>query len=316
VLVGLSIASIVIVGVGSGFVFITRAWAEHLARTQAQQSLRAAVEDISRELRLAGACMNPATQTPVTSAFAPIRGVDSGTTDSITITSNPRCAGPTNVNLDCNGCTTINVDNTTNFSPGMYAYIYNSSNQSIPPGPYGEFFLIQSVTAGSPGTLTASAPVGQGGQVYPHFDSTQTPPKGSTVWGADQRTFAINTINNVPTLTLQVLGAVTPQALVKGIDQMDILYVLNRTYASNPGQCDSQTGGTLSLCVVNLPEQSPSIAGDWQLVRSVLFTPDARSTTPVRASGSADGYFHLAQTFGISPRNFVFQAVPRVNWRP
>jgi len=260
--------------------------------------------------------MNPAEKPPVTSQFAPIRGVHSGTTDTITIASNPRCAGPTNVNLDCSACTTISVDNTTNFTPGMYAYIYNSSNQSVPPGPYGEFFLIQSVAAGSPGTITASAPVGQGGQVYPRFDSTQSPPRGSTVWGADQRTFAINTINNVPTLTLQVLGAVTPQALVKGVEQMSILYVLNRTYVSNPSQCNGQTGGTLSLCVVYLPELAPSIAGDWQLVRSLLFTLGARSTITVRGTGSADGYFHLTQTFGISPRNFVFQQGPRVNWTP
>ena len=313
---GLSMASIVIIGVGTGFVFITKAWAEHQARTQVQQSLRSAIGDVSRELRLAGACMNPAEKPPVTSQFAPIRGVHSGTTDTITITSNPRCAGPTNVNLGCSGCTTINVDNTTNFTPGMYAYIYNSSDQSVPPGPYGEFFLIQSITAGSPGTLTASAPLGQGGQVYPAFDSSQVPGRGSTVWGADQRTFAINTINNVPTLTLQVVGAVTPQALVKGIEQMSILYVLNRTYVSAPSQCNGQTGGTLSLCVVYLPGLAPSIAGDWQLVRSLLFTLGARSTTSVRGTGSADGYFHLTQTFGISPRNFVFQQVPRVNWTP
>lgn len=313
---GLSMASIVVIGVGSGFVFITKAWAEHQARTQVQQSLRSATADVSRELRLAGACMNPAEKPPVTSQFAPIRGVHSGTTDTITITSNPRCAGPTNVNQDCSGCTTINVDNTTNFVPGMYAFIYNSSDQSVPPGPYGEFFLIQSVAAGSPGTITATAALGQGGQVYPHFDSSQSPGKGSTVWGADQRTFAINTINNVPTLTLQVLGAVAPQALVKGIDQMTIQYVLNRTYVSNPSQCNGQTGGTLSLCVVNQPEAAPSIAGDWQLVRSLFFTLDAQSTTPVRGTGSADGLFHLTQTFGISPRNFVFQQVPRVNWTP
>lgn len=318
VLVGLSIASLVIIGVGTGTIFVTRAWAMHQARAQVQQDNRGTVEALSRELRIAGACMPLSTLPPITPQFQPITGTHSGLTDSITITSNPRCAGPTNVNVDCNACTVINVDNTTNFSAGTWAYVYNSSNLTTPPGPYGEFFLIQAVTGGSPGTITVSTTTALT-KNYPHYDSTLSPPKGSSVWGADQRTFAISSTcsgcNGVPTLTLWTLGGQqTP--LIKGIDQLTIQYVLNRTYVSNPSQCDGQTGGTLSLCVVNLPTTGNSIAGDWQLVRAINFTIDARSLTPVRGAGSADGFLHGTEVFAISPRNFMFQSTPRLNWTP
>jgi len=318
VLVGLSIASLVIIGVGTGSVFVTRAWATHQARTQVQQSNRSTIEALSREMRIAGACMPMATLPPITPQFAPITGTHVGLTDSITITSNPRCAGATNVNVDCNACASISVDNTTNFAAGMWAYIYNSSDLTSPPGPYGEFFLIQSVTAGSPGTITVSgtSPLTKN---YPHYDTGLTPPKGASVWGAEQRTFAISTTctgcNGVPTLTLQTLGG-TQTPLVKGVGQMTIQYVLNRTYASNPSLCDGQTGGSLSLCVVNLPTTGVSIAGDWQLVRAVSFTIDARSLTPVPGTGSADGFLHRTASFQISPRNFMFQQPARLNWTP
>jgi hypothetical protein len=95
---------------------------------------------------------------------------------------------------------------------------------------------------------------------------------------------------------------------------MTILYALNRVY--DAATCDAQTGGTLSLCVVNLPGQGKSPASDWQLVRAMTFTLDAESSVPVRASGSADGLFHLGETFEVSPRNFVFQQTQRVKWTP
>ncbi|HYM90341.1 MAG TPA: hypothetical protein VEW91_01760, partial [bacterium] len=120
--------------------------------------------------------------------------------------------------------------------------------------------------------------------------------------------------NGIPSLTLQPLGG-SQQPLVKGVDSMSIQYVLNRLYSTAPGECNAQTGGTSSLCVVNLPTQAPSIAGDWQVVRAIIFALDARSITKVRASGSADGYFHLSDTVEISPRNLIYQQT-RVPWTP
>ncbi|HEX9246476.1 MAG TPA: hypothetical protein VGA35_09960, partial [bacterium] len=71
-LVGLTIASVVVFGVGTGFVWVTKSWTDTQMRLQTQQSLRSAIETINREVRLAGVCMNPATQQPITPEYAPI----------------------------------------------------------------------------------------------------------------------------------------------------------------------------------------------------------------------------------------------------
>ncbi len=66
---------------------------------------------------------------------------------------------------------------------------------------------------------------------------------------------------------------------------------------------------------MNLPTVAPSIAGDWQIVRAMIFTIGARSIVKVRASGSADGYFHLSETVEVSPRNLIYQQ-SRLPWTP
>lgn len=310
VLVSLSIASVVIIAVGTSFVWVSRAWTDHQMRLQAQQSLRSAIETINRETRLSGACMPPPTLPPITNNFQPMTGTDGGVgADTITITSNPACAGPSNVTTSCTACPIITVSNVTNFTSGMWAYIYNSSTTTSPPGPYGEYFSIQSVSGGSPGTITVS----------PSTALTKNYPASlSSVWGADQRTLAISSTctgcNGIPTLTLQLLGGV-PQPLVKGIDSLNIQYVLNRLYSTAPSECNTQTGGTSSLCVVKLPGQAPSISGDWQIVRAIIFALDARSISQLRASSSADGYLHLQETVEVSPRNFIYQQT-RLPWTP
>ncbi len=294
-LVGLTAASVVIFGVGTGFVWVSRAWTDHQTRVLTRQSLRSAIETLNQEVRLAGACMPAATLPPITSNFQPISGAESGTTDTIVITSNPTCAGPASVTGACNACSTINVDNVANFTGGKWAYIYNSSTGTSPPGPYGEYFLIQGVAGGSPGTINVSSS-------FP-LTKNYSAPSLSSVWGADQRTFTISSTcsgcNGIPTLTLQPLGGSHQRPLVKGVDSMKIQYVLNRLYSAAPTECNAQTDETSSLCVVNLPTQAPSIAGDWQLVRAIIFALDARSVAKVRASGSADGYFHLSETVEI-----------------
>lgn len=303
-LVGLTMATLVIFGVGTAYVFTTRAWADHQARAQAQQSLRAGVAAISRELRIAGACMGvPATQTPLAPNYRALTGT-SGPPATLTMTTNPRCAGPTGLSAAYSGGLTIQVNDTLNFQVGMYAFISDGNLADS-----GEYFQITAIAAGAPGTLTISAPLAG---TYPKSTSTLA----SFVAGADQRTFAVSSscCSGIPALTLWSLGmpAGPGQPLVKGIDALTVQYVLNRKYSDAPGQCNAQTGGTPSLCIVNLPEQSPSVSGDWLLVRALILTLDARSTVSVRASGSADGYYHLGGSFEVSPRNFVFTTVPRL----
>jgi type II secretory pathway pseudopilin PulG len=307
-LLGLTLASLVVFGVGTGYVFVTRAWMDHQARAQAQQSLRSAVAAISRELRIAGACMGvPATQTPLATNFKALAGT-SGPPDTLILTTNPRCAGPTALTAPYSGGTTIQVADTLNYQTGMWGFIGDGNTADA-----GEYFLITGITAGAPGALVISAPLTG---TYPQ--TTQS--VQSFVAGADRRTFAVSSsctgCNGIPTLTLQSLGVGASQPLVKGIDTMTLGYVLNRKWSDAPSQCVSQTGGTNSLCIVTLPELSPSITGDWRLVRAITMTLGARSLIPIRASGSADGYYHLSESLVISPRNFVFTVTPRVPWTP
>ncbi len=227
-----------------------------------------------------------------------------GPPDSVTVTTNPRCAGPVTLTSPCNACGTITVTTTLNFTAGMWAII----SDGITANP-GEPFLVQSVT---PTTIVVnpSTPVlGSYAVGEPRF-----------VAGIDRRTFAVSSscCNGIPTLTLtQLADGGTGQPLVKGIDAMTVRYVLNRRYSDNPALCNAQTGGTNSLCVVNLPGLSPSLAGDWPLVRALIFTIGARSTIKVRAAGSGDGYYHLSESVEFSPRNFIFSPNgPRVPWTP
>ena len=286
VLVASILVAVVVLGMGRGFVFATRGWSNHQGRLQTQQSLRSAVAALSREVRLAGACMLPHSDTPPVD-FQPLSGTHGATTDSITVRANPRCAQAPVVASGCaSPCPTIPVatGSTAGFTAGMRAYILNGARTS------GEYFQIQSVTSS---TIVPTSPIlGD----YPAPDAGGNFP---SVFGIEERTFAVATIGGVPTLTLQTRDL--PQAgIVKGIDRLDIHYVLNRTY--NAATCDFQTGGSPNLCVVNLPGS----AGDWLLVRVVTFTVDARSAAGVRASGTADGFFHLTESFEITPRNFVF----------
>lgn len=281
------LVAVVVLGMGRGLVFATRGWSNHQGRLQTQQSLRSAVAALSREVRLAGACMLPHSDTPPVD-FQPLSGVHGATTDAVTVRANPRCAQAPVVASGCLACSTIPVaaGSTANFTPGMRAYILNGARTS------GEYFKILSVTS-STIVVNPSTPIAGN---YPAPDAGGNFP---SVFGIEQRTFAVVPVGGVPTLTLQTEDL--PQAgLVKGIDRLDIHYVLNRTY--NAATCDLQTGGSPNLCVVNLPGS----AGDWLLVRVVTFTVGARSAAGVRASGSADGFFHLSESFEITPRNFVF----------
>ncbi len=288
VLVCFALGSLVAVAVGTGYVLVTRSWIEHQARLQTQQQMRAAVAALSREIRLAGACiMLPRGTTPPTT-FRPLNGVNNGTTDTITVRSNPRCLSVA-LTATYDGTTTLTVGSTTGFVAGMRAYILRSDSSN------GEVFTIQSVTAT---TIVTTAVLTNGPYVVP-----APPGNPASVFGIDERTFSISSIcsgcGGISTLTLQTLDVATPTPLVKGIDRLDIHYILNTDYVAGP-YCVSSTGGARPLCVVDLPT-----ANDWKQVRAVTFDLGALSLRPVRA-GDPDGFFHLGEIFEISPRNFTF----------
>jgi len=305
--VALLLTSIVLLSVGTGFVFVTRGWSDQQGRLAAQQNLRSAVQTLSREVRLAEACMLPSAVTPP-SNFQALDGVHSGSTDTLIVRSNTNCAIGTLTSAGgvCNGCTTVYLDNVTNFAAGTWAYVYQPpySGQTA----FGEYFLVKQVNGptGSPantlvvdttvplkitlnytagGTITGSSPPA----TYPF----------ASVYGIQQRTFTIGTSGASPALMLQTINN-SSSPFLKGVESLSVTYTLNRAY--NAATCTGQTGGSPNLCIVNLP----TTQADWVLVRGVTMTVGVRSTRPVRGA-SGDGYLHLTEVFEIAPRNFVFQ---------
>ncbi len=286
VLVCAAIAGIVTLAATSGFVFMTKSWVQQQARLQTQQQLRSAVAAVTRELRVAGACMldNPPAD------VQPLSGIDNGTTDSITIRANPHCAKGAIVGANCAGCTSFTVNPATNFAGlgGTWGYLYAG-----PGAGQHQYFKILSVVGSTINVDTTTGPPITGTYLQ---DTT-------AVYAVEARAFAISstcsTCGGVPSLTLTVLGG-SETALAKGIDLFDIQYVLNDDY--DAANCVASTGGGRPLCVVDLPQSS---AG-WKKVRSVIFDVGARSLRAVGGAGSSDGFLHHDEIFQISPRNFQF----------
>jgi len=289
VLVCAAIAGIVSLAASSGYVFMTKSWVQQQARLQTQQQLRSAVAAVTRELRVAGACMQLETGIAPPTDFRPLDGTDNGTTDSIKIRANPHCAKATSTTLCQDTCISFTVDNPTNFAGlgGTWGYLYYHN----PPNPaVHAYFKILNVVGG---TIS----------VDPSQPFSGTFPPGTSVYGVEERTFAISstcpTCGGVPSLTFLARGG-TAKALIKGIDLFDIQYVLNADYDSST--CAGATGVARPLCVVDLPQSADA----WKKVRTVNIDVGARSLRAVGGAGSSDGFLHHGEIFEISPRNFQF----------
>lgn len=249
----------------SGYGFVTRSWLSDGQRLETQQNLRTALDLLARDLRVAGACLPDVGP----SNIRPLAGADTGTTDSITLRANVRCAIGTMTAPVVVGNTVLAVDNVTNFIAGMPAYILHQDTT------IGEYVTIASV---DPGASTLTLDVG----------ITQAFPADSSVYGAESQTYAIDTSGPLPVMTVaRSFGLAQP--VVSGIEYLNIEYVLNRNCI--PGPCD----------VVTLPAND----SEWTLVRTIRLDVRARSSRQVPA-GDTDGYFRLGQVIEVKPRNFLF----------
>lgn len=206
---------------------------EEAFRVEAQQAARSSLDAITRDLRLAGACL------PGDGQFIALAGVNAPGGDSITIRTglvrtNMSCIITTTVNDVVAGTTVLPVDAGTGsvFAIGMLAYLRS------PLGP-GE---IQPIASSTDNTVTLST------------GTTQAYPLGTGVYAIDERIYALDksTPSN-PKLTLTVnRGA--PEAFAAGVADLQVNYVLNR----NCPTCDQ----------VPLP----ATTADWWLVNTVDLT--------------------------------------------
>ena len=244
-LMAVTLAGIALTGVVQFFSLQARKMKGHTYRVEAQQAARTSLDAISRDVRLAGACL------PITGAFIPLAGTNGPGPDSITVRT-----GIVRANLSCivagltaqmnQGASTATVDSANGFSAGMLVYLRHPSGS-------GQFGFVTGTAANTISMDTVAS------VVYPI---------GSGIYAIDERTYAVDTVSvpNVPELTL-VINRGAPEPFAAGVRDLQIQYVLNR----NCPPCD----------VVNAPAANDTAT--WRLVNSVNLTTSVQTIGTVRA---------------------------------
>src|SRR5262245_32184137 len=173
-------------------------------RIELQQALRSSIDTITRDLRLAGACL------PSDGDFVALDGTDGPGADSITVR-----AGIVRADLSCivtasstltdAGATSFTVGSNAGFAPNMRVYVRH-------PGGMGQFAFVASTPANRIVIDTAAA-----------YDY----PVGTGIYAVDERSYTIDTSQSVPRLMLTVDQG-TPQAFAAGMSDLQLQYVLER----------------------------------------------------------------------------------------
>jgi type II secretory pathway pseudopilin PulG len=250
-LVSIGLAGMVLGTVTQFFTSHAHRMREHTYRVETQQALRGALDAMTRDIRLAGACL------PVNGNFMALAGTDDDNAgDSITIRTgltraDLSCVLGTLTNQAASGSTTLQVDDASDFVVGKLAYVRD-------PNGSGE---IREVTAFSAGADTVTVSPGVN-QVYP---------AGSSVYAMDQRIYALRTDVDPPLLMLTIDNG-DPQPFAAGIARLDVEYILDRDCPT----CD----------VVDL--SSPLDTATWWLVNEVTVTARAQSVGVITEADNTD----------------------------
>ncbi len=293
IILGIALASFVVLIAGSGFVFVTRGWYGQQARLETQQNLRFAVERLVRELRLAGACLPQAGEIP---QLLPIEGSDTGERDTLIFRANRSCA-TSSLRATYRGAGPIQLNTIEGFVVGMQAFIWNPNTRT------GEFFRIAAVNIPSRSITPAAGTPVRGcysGPDTPCDPSRGQPEIGASVFGVEVQRYFIEEIGGVPELRLHLnpdLGGAA-EALARGIERLNVRYVLQRDF--RPEDCvtgyDRRGDSTSLLCVKDEPAEN-----EWALVRAVQLEVGARSLRPVAGVGG-DGFYRIRQgDFDLAP---------------
>jgi prepilin-type N-terminal cleavage/methylation domain-containing protein len=173
-------------------------------RIEAEQAMRGSLDAITRDLRLAGACL------PQNGQFIALDGQNIPGGDSITIRTgmvgaNLTCY-PTSLTLTAPaGTTLLNVVNGAGFTPGTLGYVRH-------PNGSGQLSVI---TAAGATTINITNGL------------TQDYPTGSGVYAVDERIYSVGGTPDMPLLMLQINRGV-PEAFAAGMHDLQIKYVLDR----------------------------------------------------------------------------------------
>ncbi len=209
----------------------------HQFRLEAQHALRASLDAITRDLRLAGACL------PDRGAFVALAGTNGGTDDEViaragVVRSDLSCIVTSLTANAAQGATSVQVADASGFDAETFAYIANDVA--------GEFVHVSGV-AGN--TVSFS----------PALSRAYAATAG--LHAVDERRYRIDRSDPAnPVLTLTVNRG-EEQAFAAGITDLEIRYVL----AQNCPPCD----------VVDAPDEDDTVT--WRLVNEVLLTMEART---------------------------------------
>jgi prepilin-type N-terminal cleavage/methylation domain-containing protein len=211
-LVTIGVSGITLASVVTFWANHSRQMRQHAFRLESQQALRGSLDAVTRDLRLAGACL------PLTGQFILLAGANLAGGDSITVRTgmvrnDMSCISAATTAAAAVGATSVQVDNANGFTPDMLVYLRA-------PNGAGEISPITAVGANS---ITFQ-------------DAAQQPyAAGSGVYAIDERRYALDASDpDVPILTLTV-NREAAQAFAAGVSDLQVRYVLNQ----NCPPCDT-----------------------------------------------------------------------------
>ena len=199
-----ALAGTLLVGVVKFFASQVKGARAHSFRVEAQQAMRGSLDAITRDLRLAGACL------PGDGQFTSLAGTNGPGTDSVTIRSglvrtNNQCLRTVTTVAAGTGATSLTVESGADFTQNMLAYVKH-------PNGSGEFAFVNGMSA-----TTVTFQTGM----------TQPYPAGSSVHGVDERIYEVDDTADPPLLILTINRG-EPQAFAAGMSDLQFSYVLDR----------------------------------------------------------------------------------------
>lgn len=258
-LVTTAIAAVVMASTTAFLLSTTRYRLEADARVEARQGLQATLDWLARELRLGGACL------PTLGSFVSISGVDSGTSDELTIrtgllASNDTCIRTTLQEDMLSDASELEVESAAGFEEGMRVYIRH-------PNGSGEFFEIRRVQDDD--------------VIEKEDDLSRDYPADSGVFAIQERRFAIDRTGDRPFLAVTTDRG-DAQPVADGIEALNFRYRLKR----NCPPCD----------MVDLPADD----AEWRLV--VAVSADASAAI---APAGRTGDNSVSSMVVVKPRNLL-----------
>lgn len=269
------VASVALAGAVTYYAYEAKQIRQSSLRVEAQQALRASLDAMARDIRLAGACL------PTVGPFLALDGT-AGTTDSITmragvVQGTASCVWGTAISTISAGATTIAVSQISGFAPGQLVLIAPDTGGEIVNGVSG-----------------VSAPNGTGGgTISLSTGVVNSYAEGTKVMAIEERVYWVDTTNPaLPTLSLSVNRGPT-EAFAAGITGLQFRYVLNQN-------CPACT----VIDANGAKTGSPPVNNDavWRLVNDVVITATVQTigASPQEASEAT-----LVETTHAKPRNLL-----------